>query len=113
MVNTAWSFDAADAYLAGGDRTDPGYAPMHGKLDGLPPTRIHVGSEEVLYPQIMTFTDKLAAAGVDVSLVEYARLWHVAHAQASLVKEAADAVSDLGQFIASKLIRAKMIRVQQ
>jgi epsilon-lactone hydrolase len=30
-------------------------------------------------------------------------LWHVAHAQASLVKEAADAVADLGQFLESKL----------
>ena len=103
VVNTAWSFDAADAYLGTGDRTDPGYAPMHGNLEILPPTRIHIGCEEVLYPQVVAFTDKLVAAGVDVSLVEYAKLWHVAHAQASLVKEAADAVADLGQFLESKL----------
>ncbi|WP_430950630.1 alpha/beta hydrolase [Rhodococcus sp. 24CO] len=106
VVNTGWSFDAADAYLGHGNCTDPGYAPIHGNLETLPPTRIHIGSGEVLYPQVVEFADKLAAAGVDVSLVEYARLWHVAHAQASLVSEAADAVADLGQFLESHGARA-------
>jgi acetyl esterase/lipase len=79
---------------------------MHGNLETLPPTRIHIGSSEVLYPQVVEFADKLTAAGVDVSLVEYARLWHVAHAQASLVSEAADAIADLGQFLTSHDARA-------
>ena len=83
---------------------------MHGNLDALPPTRIHVGSDEVLYPQVVEFADKLTAAGVDVSLVEYARLWHVAHAQASLVTEAADAVADLGQFLESHGAKAATIQ---
>lgn len=106
VVNTSWSFDAADAYLGHGNCSDPGYAPMHGNLETLPPTRIHIGSDEVLHPQVVEFAAKLTAAGVDVSLVEYARLWHVAHAQASLVSEAADAVADLGQFLESHGVRA-------
>ncbi|MGC0363021.1 monoterpene epsilon-lactone hydrolase [Rhodococcus sp. 27YEA15] len=105
VVNTAWSFDAADAYLGGADPRESGYAPIFGNLEVLPRTRIHVGTDEVLYPQVMDFTDKLAAVGVEVSLVEYAKLWHVAHAQASLVREAAEAVADLGHFLATVLAR--------
>ncbi|MFC9832490.1 alpha/beta hydrolase [Rhodococcus sp. NPDC127530] len=103
VVNTAWSFDAAEKYLGNGDVHDPGYAPLHGNLAGLPPTLIHVGVDEVLYPQIMEFVDKLNESDVDVTLTEYARLWHVAHLQASLVREAADAVAELGAFLGSQM----------
>ncbi|QDQ91546.1 alpha/beta hydrolase [Rhodococcus sp. WB9] len=103
VVNTEWSFDAAEKYLGNGDAHDPGYAPLHGNLAGLPPTLIHVGVDEVLYPQIMEFVDKLNESDVDVTLTEYARLWHVAHLQASLVREAADAVAELGAFLGSQM----------
>ncbi len=57
----------------------------------------------MLYPQIMEFVDKLDESDVDVTLTEYARLWHVAHLQASLVREAADAVAELGAFLGSQM----------
>ncbi|MFZ2177823.1 MAG: alpha/beta hydrolase [Rhodococcus sp. (in: high G+C Gram-positive bacteria)] len=103
VINTAWSSDAAAKYLGTGDVRDAGFAPLHGNLKGLPPTLVHVGLEEVLYPQIMEFVEKLEASVVDVTLTEYARLWHVAHLQASLVKEAAGAVAELGAFLASQM----------
>ncbi|WP_084721622.1 alpha/beta hydrolase [Rhodococcus marinonascens] len=103
VVNTAWSVDAAEKYLGDGDASDPGYAPMLGDLKGLPPILIHVGVQEVLHPQIMEFVDKLEQSNVDVRLTEYARLWHVAHLQASLVREAADAVAELGQYLRSQM----------
>ncbi|MCQ4119803.1 alpha/beta hydrolase fold domain-containing protein [Rhodococcus tibetensis] len=103
VVNTAWSLDAAAKYLGSGDKFDPGYAPLQGNLKGLPPTVVHVGLDEVLYPQILEFVDKLEKSGVDVTLTEYARLWHVAHLQASLVREAADAVAELGAYVKSHM----------
>jgi acetyl esterase/lipase len=103
VVNTAWSFHAAEKYLGSGDKFDPGYAPLHGDLKGFPPTVVHVGLDEVLYPQILEFVDKLEKSGVDVTLTEYARLWHVAHLQASLVREAADAVAELGAYLKSHM----------
>ncbi|MEV0945723.1 alpha/beta hydrolase [Rhodococcus sp. NPDC049939] len=103
VVNAGWSFDAAEKYLGNGDASDPGYAPMLGDLKGLPPTLIHIGVEEVLYPQVMEFADKLEQSNVDVTLTEYARLWHVAHLQASLVREAEDAVAELGEFLRSQM----------
>ncbi|AOW91993.1 esterase [Rhodococcus sp. WMMA185] len=103
VVNKAWSFDAAEKYLGGGDPNDPGYAPILGDLSGLPPTLIHIGVQEVLYPQVMEFVDKLKQSNVEVALTEYARLWHVAHLQASLLREAADAVAELGDFLRSQM----------
>ncbi|RVW02776.1 alpha/beta hydrolase [Rhodococcus xishaensis] len=101
VVNTAWAFASAAAYLGTGDPSDPGYAPLHGRLDGLPATVVHVGTSEVLYPQIVDLVTKLEASGNRLHFVEYPRLWHVAHLQASLLREAADAVADLGSFLRS------------
>jgi len=99
VVNTAWAFSSAEAYLGTGDPADPGYAPLHGDLTGLPPTLIQVGVREVLYPQISEFAEKLRAAGVDLEYTEQPELWHVAHLQAGLVREAAEAVDDAGTFL--------------
>lgn len=102
VINTAWAYDAADKYLGSGDPSTPGYAPFHDDLTGFPPTIIHVGRDEILYPQAIALRDKLDLSGVHVHLTEFARLWHVAHAQASLVREAADAVADLGEFLSAR-----------
>ncbi|MFC9786204.1 alpha/beta hydrolase [Rhodococcus sp. NPDC127528] len=103
VVNTAWSFAAAQAYLGDGDRTDPGYAPLLGDMSGLPPTIVHVGTTEVLYPQVVELVEKLRGAGVPVDFTEYPTLWHVAHLQASIVREADAAVRELGGFLGSAL----------
>ncbi|MFD4367867.1 alpha/beta hydrolase [Rhodococcus sp. NPDC058521] len=103
VINTAWAYDAAAKYLGGGDPSATGYAPLHDDLSGLPPTIIHIGLQEVLYPQAIALRDKLKVSGVDVRVTEFARLWHVAHAQASLVREARDAVADLGKFLGTHL----------
>ncbi|NKR96582.1 alpha/beta hydrolase fold domain-containing protein [Rhodococcus hoagii] len=99
VVNTAWAHSSAGAYLGGGDPADPGYAPLHGDPAGLPPTAVHVGTAEVLYPQIVGLAARLRGAGNRLHYVEYPRLWHVAHLQASLLGEAADGVADLGGFL--------------
>ncbi|MGJ0119085.1 alpha/beta hydrolase [Williamsia sp. MIQD14] len=103
VVNRGWSRFCADAYLGGGDPTDPGYAPLHGDLTGLPPTVIHIGRREALYAQVIRFAEKLRASGVEVDLLEFDRLWHVGHQQAGMLVEAADAVDHLGTFLRARL----------
>lgn len=103
VVNHGWSRACADAYLAGGDPSDPGYAPLNGDLSGLPPTIVHIGVREALHPQTVTFVDKLRASDVDVEYREFPRLWHVGHQQASMLAEAADAVDHLGGFLRDRL----------
>lgn len=105
VVNTAWSHRAAAAYLGAADPADPGFAPLHGDLSGLPPTVVHVGTGEVLYPQVVDLVDRLRTTGVTVEYTEYPTLWHVAHLQASFVREAADAVRALGAFLRTALSR--------
>lgn len=101
VINTDWGRRSADAYLGGGDPTDPGFAPLLGDLSGLPPTIVHVGTTEVLYPQVVDLVERMRQAGTPVTFTEYPKLWHVAHLQASFVKEAADAVREVGAFLRS------------
>ncbi|MGA9873973.1 MAG: alpha/beta hydrolase [Rhodococcus sp. (in: high G+C Gram-positive bacteria)] len=109
VVNTKWSYSAAEAYLGGGDPLDQGFAPLLGDLTGLPPIVMHVGTEEVLYPQIVAFHDKLLSSGAEVDYVEYEKLWHVAHLQASILREAADAVHHMGAFIAARVRTSEVV----
>lgn len=109
VVNTAWSYAAAEAYLGDGDPLDQGFAPLQGDLTGLPPIVMHVGTAEVLYPQIVAFHEKLLLSGVEVNYVEYEKLWHVAHLQASILREAAQAVHHMGSFLAARLDKSEVV----
>ncbi len=98
-VNVGWGQRSASAYLGGGDRFDPGFAPALGELAGLPPTLLHIGNREVLYGQALRLVERLRSAGVPTELHEYPRLWHSAHTQAGLVREVDEAVREVGRFI--------------
>lgn len=103
VINTGWLYSSADAYLGDGGPTDPDYAPMHADPTGFPPTLIQVGTQEMFHPQVCRYAEKLRTAGVDVTLVEQPELWHVAALQASLVPEAAAAITDFGVFLRERM----------
>ncbi|MGI8760901.1 MAG: alpha/beta hydrolase [Jatrophihabitantaceae bacterium] len=103
VVNLAWGRANAARYRGGASPTDPGYAPLHGRLDGLPPMLIHCGAQEMLNGQIKRFGALAAEAGVDVRLVEYPLLWHSGHILAGMLREASDATRDLGVFLRAHL----------
>lgn len=103
VVDSAWGRQSAEYYRGGAQPRDPGYAPMHGRLDGLPPMLIHCAVTEILQPQILRFAGLAADAGVDVQLVEHQLLWHSGHALAGTLREATDAVHDLGVFLRAHL----------
>ncbi|WP_072806863.1 alpha/beta hydrolase [Rhodococcoides yunnanense] len=109
VVNTAWSYTSAEAYLGEGDPLDQRFAPLLGDLSGLPPIVLHVGTSEVLYPQIVAFHDKLLLSGAEVDYVEYEKLWHVAHLQASILREAAEAVHHLGAFLGTRVRTSEVV----
>jgi acetyl esterase/lipase len=88
-------------YRGDADPTDPGYAPMHGKLDDLPPTLIHCSTVEMLYPQIQRFAEQMRAAGAEVEFVAREDWWHSIHVLAGALAEATDAVTDVGTFLRS------------
>jgi acetyl esterase/lipase len=103
VVNLRGGRLSASLYRGSADSRDPGYAPMHGRLDGLPPTLIQCSPNEMLYPQILRFAGLLKRAGVDVTLVAQERWWHSIHVLAGMLREATDAVADLGAFLRAHL----------
>lgn len=103
VVSLEWGRQCAGFYRGDLAADNPEFAPMNAELEGLPPTIIHVGVQEELFPQVSRFASKLRAAGVETEVVTLPRLWHVAHAQATLVAEAADATRRLARSLAAQL----------
>jgi len=100
VVNRSWGLACAAAYLGGGDPADPRYAPLLGKLDGLPPTYLFVGTSELLHSQCAELAASLRGAGVPLHYEESPTLWHAAQAQAGLVRQAAESLQDIARFLA-------------
>jgi acetyl esterase/lipase len=101
VVRTKWGHGSTAKYLGAAHPQDPGFAPLHGSVEGFPPTLVQVGRKEVLYEQDAKFAAKLEESGIDSQFTVFPRLWHVGHAQAGVLKEAHDAVTELGQFMAA------------
>ncbi|MGI8925324.1 MAG: alpha/beta hydrolase [Tepidiformaceae bacterium] len=67
-----------EQYLAGGaDPTGPGVSPARGKLEGLPPAHLIVGSLDPLLDDSTSYAEKLKAAGVPATLSIYPDMPHV------------------------------------
>ncbi|HEY2299417.1 MAG TPA: alpha/beta hydrolase [Jatrophihabitans sp.] len=103
VINREWGTWCGDQYRGSASAQDPGYAPMHGNLAGLPPTLIHAATTEMLRDQITRFAARARAAGVDATLVELPTMWHSAHVLAGLLRESTVAVRDLGVFLRARL----------
>lgn len=103
VTNAKWGRASAAAYRGDADPRDPGYAPMHGDLAGLPPMLIHVAATEMLHPEIHRFAELARAAGADVEVVEHPRWWHSIHVMAGTLREATDAVRDVGVYLRARL----------
>ncbi|RZL79595.1 MAG: alpha/beta hydrolase [Rhodococcus sp. (in: high G+C Gram-positive bacteria)] len=77
----------------------PCASPVDGILEGLPPVLIQVGSTEMLYPDAELMAERLAAAGVPITLEVWDRQVHVFQAAADLIPEANHAIAQIGNFI--------------
>ena len=66
-----------DSYLGENDAHDPLISPVFGNLHDLPPFLVQVGEDEILREDAVHFTRLAKAAGVDVQLEIYPRMWHV------------------------------------
>jgi monoterpene epsilon-lactone hydrolase len=88
-----------DYYLAGADRRSPHASPLYGDLEGLPPTIIQVGSDEVLRDDAVRMADRMRAAGCRVELEIWPRMPHVWHLFAPVMPEARRAIERIGEFV--------------
>jgi acetyl esterase/lipase len=88
MLDPAWLAASAQVYAPGGLR-DPRVSPLLGSLDGLPPTLVQGGSDDVLAPDAL----RLAALRPDaVSLSVATPLWHDFALQVGALRAADEAL---------------------
>jgi epsilon-lactone hydrolase len=91
------------SYLGNADARDPLASPLHGRLSGLPPTRIHVGDDEVLLDDSLQYVERAVAAGVDARADVWMGMPHGFPAQIGRLKAAAQALDAIGAFLSERL----------
>ena len=95
-------------YAGGHDLHLPLLSPHYGNLRGLPPLLIHVGEDEILVSDATRLADNARAAGVDVSLVIWPKMWHVWHLFAPHLPEARQAIHAIGAFVRGRVASIKL-----
>ncbi|MDO5832304.1 MAG: alpha/beta hydrolase [Methanobrevibacter sp.] len=77
MLGVVALHKAGEAWVGDLDSKDYKVSPLFGDVEKLPSTTIFLGTDEVLYPDIMKFYNKLKENGVDVKLIVGEKLPHV------------------------------------
>lgn len=99
MISAGWLRWAGEAYRGQADITDPACSPLFANHQGLPPTLIQVGTEEILLSDARRLHQRLLDAGVACELREYDGLWHVFQLHVGWLHESDDAITEVGSFI--------------
>lgn len=99
VLTLPWLVETARAYVARGNPRHPLASPIGARLDGLPPTLIQVGTDELLLNDSRRMHQRLQQAGVTVRLEEYVRRWHVFQATAGMLADADHALDAMARFI--------------
>jgi monoterpene epsilon-lactone hydrolase len=95
------------AFVARNDARNPLVSPVYGDWHGLPPLLIHAGEEELLREDAIR-SDMLArAAGVNVRLEIYPRMWHVWQLNLDM-PDAQRSLDDIAEFLTERLERASV-----
>ena len=90
------------SYVAGHDPQNPYISPVFGDFDGLPPLLVFAGEDEILRDDAVRIEALAMAAGVDVRLEIYPRMWHVWQLYLSL-PQAVQSLEDTSQFFKTHL----------
>jgi epsilon-lactone hydrolase len=91
------------SYLASADAKHPLASPLHGRLSGIPPVRIHVGDDEVLLDDSLRYVERAVAAGVDARVDVWMGMPHGFPGSVGRLKAAAQALDAVGVFLAERL----------
>ncbi len=99
LLRTADLRAMASLYLGGVGVDHPLASPAFADLAGLPPVLIQVGSEEILLDDAIMLAARARAAGVATVLQEWPGMFHVWQYYFPLLREGADAIAAIGEFI--------------
>jgi len=101
MLNQPWLRDGARHYVAHGDARHPLVSPVFAALQGLPPTLVQVGTDELLLNDSRRLVRRLQDSGVVARLEEYPRRWHVFQLHAGMLADADRALDAVARFVAA------------
>lgn len=99
MLTMPWVRECARGYAAGTSCRHPLISPIEADLEGLPPTLVQVGTDELLLPDSRRLCERLRAARVPVELSEFPGRWHVFQANAGVLADADRALEAVGRFL--------------
>jgi len=94
------------SYIAGHDPRHPLISPLYGDWHGLPPLLIHAGEEELLREDAERIAATARAAGVEVELTIFPRMWHVWQLNLEL-PEAKESLRAIARWLVEQLKRAE------
>ena len=107
MLNRPWLQDGARDYVAHGDARDPLVSPVFAAPQGLPPTLIQVGTDELLLATRGGYSAAFRSGGVVARLEEYPRRWHVFQLHAGMLADADRALDAVARFVAAAALTAR------
>lgn len=93
--------DVVGAYAPGLDPLDPLLSPLFGDLEGLPPSLIQCGGDEILLDDARRMHGALLAAGVASELEVWPRMPHVWQAFAGFLPEGRRAIGRIAAFLSA------------
>jgi epsilon-lactone hydrolase len=99
LLDPAYLRTSAAAYLGSAAPKDPYGSPLFGRLDGLPPLLIQVGSDEVLLDDSRRFARGVADAGGSVRLEVWEAMHHVFQLNVEQLESARKALDSAGEFL--------------
>ncbi len=106
MVTKRGLDEMAAAYLAGADPRQDLVSPRFADLAGLPPLRIDVGADEVLFDDAAGLAEAARAAGVPTTLVEWPEMIHVFQVfPGDVIPESDQSIAAIGAFLGAHLAR--------
>lgn len=76
-LSTPGAREVARVWMAGGDLRDPRVSPLLGRLDGLPPLHVWVGTRDSIHPDTLLLVERCREAGTPVELHEARGAVHV------------------------------------
>lgn len=91
------------AYCPGTDPRDPLISPMRGDVTGLPPTLFQCSGAEMLRDDSVRMAEKMKAAGVDVTIEVWPKVFHVWQVTADMLPEARRAIDGIVVFMNARL----------
>jgi acetyl esterase/lipase len=94
-------------YIGQNNPRNPLISPLYADYANFPPLLIHVGGDEIMLSDSTRLAEKAKNAGVDVQIKIWDDMWHVFPFFAPFIPEGLEAISEIGDFIKARSIKAK------